>query len=130
MNDITMIHHIRSLGAVVALCLCVSVLAQTPTANPQDNPPAGNAETGRKLYAQYGCYQCHGYAAQGGVGARLAPRPLAFPAFSRYVRQPTGEMPPYTGKVLSDAQLADIYAFLRSVPQPPAVDSIPILKEN
>src|SRR5262245_34171362 len=97
---------------------------------PAERPPSGNIENGKKLYAQYGCYQCHGYAAQGGVGPRLAPRPLAFAAFSKYVRQPSGEMPPYTLKVISDSQLADVYAFLRSVPPPPPVDSIPLLKEN
>jgi mono/diheme cytochrome c family protein len=95
-----------------------------------DNAPAGNAENGKKLYASYGCYQCHGYAAQGGPGPRLAPRPLVLAAFSKYVRQPTGEMPPYTVKVLSDSQMADIHAFLRTIPQPPPVDSIPLLKEN
>ncbi|PYR95753.1 MAG: hypothetical protein DMG12_28055 [Acidobacteria bacterium] len=92
--------------------------------------PTGDAQNGKKIFASHGCYQCHGYAAQGGAAPRLAPRPLAFAALSRYVRQPTGEMPPYTAKVLSDQQLADIYAFLRSVPQPPAVDSIPLLKNN
>jgi mono/diheme cytochrome c family protein len=116
---------------IPAIILCALVLtsqAQTP-ANP-DNAPAGNTENGKKLYAQYGCYQCHGYAAQGGVGPRLAPRPSAYPAFSKYVRQPTGEMPPYTLKVLTDAQLADIYSFMRSIPPPPPVDSIPLLKDN
>jgi mono/diheme cytochrome c family protein len=39
-------------------------------------------------------------------------------------------MPPYTAKVLSDAQLADVYAFLQSVPQPTPVENIPLLKEN
>jgi mono/diheme cytochrome c family protein len=102
--------------------------AQAPTA--AERPPSGNIESGKKLYAQYGCYQCHGYAAQGGVGPRLAPRPLAFAAFSKYVRQPTGEMPPYTGKVLSNSQLADVYAFLQSVPQPVPVENIPLLREN
>src|SRR5262245_57370022 len=92
----------------IALLFVFAVQAQTPLppAPASDNAPAGNAENGKKLYAQYGCYQCHGYAAQGGVGARLAPRPIGFPAFSKYVRQPTGEMPPYTPKVLTDAQLA------------------------
>src|SRR5438093_325851 len=118
------------------LCLCVSVslwfltavrvLSQTPA----ERAPAGNAENGKKLYTQYGCYQCHGYAAQGGVGPRLAPRPLAFAAFSKYLRQPTGEMPPYTAKVLSNPQLADVYAFLRSVPQPPPIESIPLLRDS
>ena len=39
-------------------------------------------------------------------------------------------MPPYTTKVLSEQQLADVYAFLRSVPEPLPVDGIPLLKSN
>ena len=89
--------------------------------------PAGNAENGKKIFSSYGCYQCHGYVAQGGAGARLAPRPLAFAAFSSYVRAPKDQMPPYTSKVVSDKELADIYAFLQTIPQPPAAASIPIL---
>jgi ubiquinol-cytochrome c reductase cytochrome c subunit len=89
--------------------------------------PVGNAENGKKIFSSYGCYQCHGFSAQGGAGARLAPRPIAFAAFSRYVRRPTNQMPPYTAKVVSDQELADIYAFLLTVPQPPAANSIPIL---
>ena len=38
-------------------------------------------------------------------------------------------MPPYTPKSVSDQELADIYAFLLTIPAPPAVDSIPILRE-
>jgi mono/diheme cytochrome c family protein len=117
--------------SVIVAALGATTYAQTRAQAPaSDEAPAGNVEGGKKLYAQYGCYQCHGYAAQGGVGPRLAPRPLAFAAFSKYIRQPSGEMPPYTAKVLSDSQLADVYAFLRSAPQPPPVDSIPLLKEN
>jgi ubiquinol-cytochrome c reductase cytochrome c subunit len=89
--------------------------------------PSGNVENGKKIYSSYGCYQCHGYAAQGGAGARLAPRPIAFATFSRYVRRPTGQMPPYTAKVVSDQELADIYAFLVTIPAPPAANTIPIL---
>jgi mono/diheme cytochrome c family protein len=89
--------------------------------------PAGNAENGKKIYSSYGCYQCHGFAAQGGDGARLAPRPIAFATYSRYVRRPTGQMPPYTAKVVSDQELADIYAFLATIPAPPAANTIPIL---
>jgi hypothetical protein len=37
-------------------------------------------------------------------------------------------MPPYTSKVLPDSELADIYAFVQSAPQPPKADSIPQLK--
>jgi mono/diheme cytochrome c family protein len=100
--------------------------AQTPA--PQPAPPAGNVEEGKKLFVSYGCYQCHGYEAQGSnaTGPRLGPRPIAFAAFSRYVRQPTNQMPPYTTKVVSDADLANIYAFVQSRPAPAA--NIPLLK--
>jgi cytochrome c553 len=85
--------------------------------------PAGNAANGRKLFIGVGCYQCHGYEAQGSTatGPRLGPSPLPYAALSRYVRRPAGQMPPYTQKVVSDANLADIYAFLQSLP-PRAAD--------
>jgi mono/diheme cytochrome c family protein len=106
----------------------VAVMATTALA--QTATPAGDAKNGRKLFAADGCYQCHGYEAQGAspTGPRLGPRPIAFAAFSKYVRQPTGQMPPYTSKVVTDAALADIYAFLQSLPAPPAPDTIPLLK--
>jgi mono/diheme cytochrome c family protein len=110
----------------------VSVLgAQTPVSSPKSaaTAPAGNAQHGKKLFESDGCYECHGHAGQGGAGARIAPRPIPFAAFSKYVRQPTGEMPPYTAKVVSDQELSDIYAFLESIRQPPPAKSIPILNE-
>jgi mono/diheme cytochrome c family protein len=92
--------------------------------------PAGDAKSGRKLFAADGCYQCHGYEAQGAAptGPRLGPRPIAFAQFSKYVRTPTGQMPPYTPKSVPDKDLADIYAFLQSLPAPPPVESIPALR--
>jgi mono/diheme cytochrome c family protein len=125
-------------------CLLISILAITasgldaqgrrgappaePAATANAQPaPSGNAENGKKIFSSYGCYQCHGYSAQGGAGARLAPRPIAFAALSKYVRRPTGQMPPYTTKVVSDQELADIYAFLLTIPQPPAANTIAIL---
>ena len=98
--------------------------------SPAAAAPAGNAETGRKLFVSDGCYQCHGYEGQGSTatGPRLGPRPISFAAFSRYVRQPTGQMPPYTTKILPETDLAHMYAFLRALPDPPAVQSIPLLK--
>ena len=110
--------------------LGLAILAIAATALGQATTPAGNAQNGRKVFASNGCYECHGYEAQGATptGPRLGPRPLAFAAFSKYVRQPTGQMPPYTTKSLPDATLADIYAFLQSLPAPKAADSIPLLK--
>ena len=39
-------------------------------------------------------------------------------------------MPPYTAKVVTDQDLADIYAFLLTIPQPPPIESVPIFSEN
>jgi mono/diheme cytochrome c family protein len=102
---------------------------QAAPAPQQQNAPAGNAANGRKLFVSFGCYQCHGYEAQGGsAGPRLAPRPIAYAQLMKYVRHPTGEMPPFTEKIVKDMELTDIYAFLRAQPAPPDVDKIPLLK--
>ena len=91
--------------------------------------PSGNADSGKVLYVKVGCYECHDRDAEGaGTGPRLAPNPLAWGAFSHQVRSPANSMPPYTSKVVSDQDLADIYAFLLTVPKPPPVASIPLLQ--
>ena len=103
--------------------------AQAPRSGPA-TAPAGNAASGKKLYNTIGCWQCHGYSGQGGEGTRLAPNPLPFPAFTKYVRAPSDQMPPYATKVVSDAQLADIYAFLKTVPRPRDSKDIPLLNQK
>ncbi len=88
-----------------------------------------NAKNGKQIYTSYGCYECHGREGQGSIlsGPSIGPHPTQFSAFVKYIRQPKGQMPPYTEKVVSDAELADIYAFLQSLPQPPDPKSIPLL---
>ncbi len=60
--------------------------------------------------------------------SRLRHSPVA--QFTRYVRRPAGAMPAYTAKLLTDEQLADVYAYLKTLPaaQPPA--QIPILDRS
>ena len=68
---------------------------------------AQSAENGKALFQTYSCYACHGYAGHGsGNGPRLVPRRQPLPAFIAFVRRPV-RMPPYSAKVVSDAQLAD-----------------------
>jgi len=101
----------------------------TAQASKSSEASAGNAENGKRVYIKYGCYQCHGLEGQGGsAGPRLGPNPIPFVAFNSYTRKPTAEMPPYTAKVVSDQELADMYAFLQARPHPPAAKSIPLLK--
>ena len=112
-------------GVVMLMATLAAAQAPAPATS-----KAGDVEKGRKLYVSYGCYQCHGYEAQGSTatGPRLGPKPLPLAAFSRYLRRPTGQMPPYTEKVLAEPELAAIYAFVESRPTPKAVESIPLLK--
>lgn len=108
----------------------VSTRAQATAPAAQQPAPAGNAETGKKLWNSIGCWQCHGYEGQGGAaGPRLAARNLPFAGFSAYVRRPTNQMPPYTEKVVPNTDLAHIYAYLQSRPAPPSVQSIPLLQK-
>ena len=90
------------------------------------NDPAVNA--GAALYKKNGCYECHVNDGQGGPqGPRLGPNPIPLPRFVAYVRNPAGDMPPFTAKVVSDDDLGKIYAFLQSRPTPPQVKDIPLL---
>src|SRR5688572_21709077 len=113
------------LAAVVLVAFTAGASAQVQAPQPQASAsaPAGNADEGKKLYVSYGCYQCHGREAQGSsaTGPRLGPRPIAFTAFNRYVRRPTGQMPPYTAKVVSETDMANIYAFVQTRQAPTAV---------
>lgn len=91
--------------------------------------PAGQAQHGRALYQAKGCYQCHGYAGQGAsaTGPALAPSRLSAPGFAAYVRRPGGQMPPYSAKLLPDAELAAITAYVQSLPRSRGAAQIPLL---
>ena len=126
--------HLRLvvIGLVGAALSAGSSPAQTRTAPPPDTSaaaPAGHADNGKTVYRKTGCYQCHSEQAQGGTqGPRLGPNPVAFRTFARYLRAPTGEMPPYSVKVMSDQDVADVYAFLRALPPAPPLSSLPLLQ--
>src|ERR1700693_6315635 len=82
---------------VAALMVLTPSHAGAQTASPaqkSEAAPAGNIQNGKKLYASYGCYECHGYQAEGGAaGPRLARNLSPFADLSKYVRHPTGQMP-------------------------------------
>lgn len=90
---------------------------------------AGSAEKGKQTFEQKGCWQCHGYEGQGGVaGPRLANTQLPEESLIAFVHETNGAMPPYSKKLLSDEDLADIYAYLQSKPQPADWKTIPLLQ--
>ncbi len=85
---------------------------------------------GHEHFLKDGCYLCHGTVGQGGVGPAIAVGLLPYVAFANYVRAPSGAMPPFSEKILSDADLSDIHAYLASLPKPPAADSIKLLQKE
>src|SRR5437762_10840961 len=87
---------------------------------------AQDAAKGKALYNEYTCYGCHGFSGQNGPGNRLVPMKMAQVAFTGYVRTPPNpnRMPSYSPKVLTDAQLGDIYAYLKTLQDAPAAKDI------
>ena len=123
---------IMTVVGIAAVAAVVSGAAtrawQAPARAPAPAPaaaaePAANLENGKKLYEKYGCSDCHGLLGQGAPtsGPRIAPNPLPLAAFIRYVRAPRLQMPPYTAKVMPDQELADVRAYLATVPKPAPV---------
>jgi len=117
-----------ALGAAMLLFSLPAARAQQDS----DKPPAGNAQNGKKLFNSDGCYECHGHEGQGATqtgAARIGPPRLSFDGFQGYVRHPSIQMPPYSNKAVPDQDLADIYAFLKSIPMPPKGKDIPLLNK-
>jgi mono/diheme cytochrome c family protein len=110
----------------VLFVLTVSLFAGGATAQTAN----GNVDNGKRLFLRDGCWECHGYAGQGGRdGARIAATALNAQGLIRYVRKPTGAMPAFTEKVISDQELTDIWAYLKSMPAPKPAKDIPLLNE-
>ena len=93
--------------------------------------PTGDAASGKQLFMNDGCSYCHGTVGQGGGGRtgglRIAQMPIPFAAFLNQLRHPANEMPPYVETVVSDQDASDIYAYIKGLPPPPDVKTIPAL---
>lgn len=115
---------VRGLG----LATLVAALAMTTS-----GAFAGDATKGKAAFMKFGCWECHGFLGQGSVatsgGKVLAPDPLPWETFSAFVRSTNRAMPPFSEKVLPNDDLADIYAYLQSVPKTADYKSIPLLNQ-
>jgi mono/diheme cytochrome c family protein len=114
-----------ALLVATVLALPAAVAAQTPAASSQGGS-TGDAKRGQRYYLDYKCYACHGYSGQNGPGTRLVPARMTLPGFMAYVRNPR-QMPPYTAKAVPDAHLADVFAYLQTLPRSPSAKEIPLL---
>jgi mono/diheme cytochrome c family protein len=96
----------------------------------QGSALAASADKGKVAFVKYGCWQCHGFQGQGGIaGPKLAPDTIPSEAFVAFVRTTNRAMPPYSEAVLPNEDLADIHAFLQTVPKPPDLKGIPLLSQ-
>jgi mono/diheme cytochrome c family protein len=114
------------------LFLTASALLAVPTlARTQTSAPAsGDVDNGKRLFTKQNCYYCHGTEGQGGRdGARIAQIGLNAQGLIRYVRRPAGQMPAFSEKMISDQELTDIYAYLKSLPKAKAAKDIPLLDQ-
>lgn len=127
------------MGSGTVTCVFAAILAivATNASTSGQTPGAAGTRTGDPLkgrtdFAEYQCAYCHGTEGQGGlasVGPRIARVSRSLDSFVAYVRRPTGRMSAYSDKVLSDTELQDIYAYLRSLPDAKPSSDIPLLDQ-
>ena len=75
----------RVTAFAVPCVLALVVGAAAPAAAQAPAAPAGNADSGRKLYVDRACWQCHGLVAQGGGIANVEQLAAAFDEAERMV---------------------------------------------
>ena len=90
-----------------------------------------NPNNGKRLFEVKACYECHGWRGQGWLaGARLAQTKLNLQGFRNIIRNPPpSNMPPYRATVLTDQEVADLFAYVQSFPAPEAAGRIPLLRD-
>jgi mono/diheme cytochrome c family protein len=123
---------VKTIGQIARIACAVAVfgVAGSITAQAQDAPP-GDTANGKRLYLADGCFTCHGRAGQGGAyngpAPRLAQTIMPFDGFKGQIRNPVNDMPAFSDANLSDKDIADIFAFVRSLPGPRSAKDIAIL---
>ena len=122
----------KVLGKIVVRAATVAVISAAAfvAAQAQD-APRGDVANGKRLYLADGCFTCHGRSGQGGAYNTPAPilahSAMPFDGFKGQIRNPINDMPAFPTAILSDKDIADIYAFVESLPGPRAPKDFPIL---
>ena len=117
--------------AVTAFAVAALGVGAVASIAAAQDAPQGNATNGKRIFLADGCFTCHGRSGQGGAyngpAPILAHTALPFDGFKGQLRNPADDMPAYSDAVLSDKDVADIYAFVQSLPGPSSAKDIAIL---
>jgi mono/diheme cytochrome c family protein len=125
----------RATDAMKLLLATALLGALVAAAHAQSSKSArSSAANGKTVFMRVGCYTCHGTVGQGGAGALLAPNTMPLAAMQVWVRGGSPGwsiaqgMPAFPAAVISDSELADVQAYLASLPPPPKPDDIALLR--
>lgn len=77
-----------------------------------------DARHGQELFNNLGCIGCHGLQGEGGIGPTIAQTELSLERVVRQYRGPYRNMPRFGPDQVSETDIADIYAFLHTLPTP------------
>jgi mono/diheme cytochrome c family protein len=92
--------------------------------------PKGSAERGKRLYIDLNCHSCHGTHGQGGGRGSEPTIPAGYPwqGFFNQLRKPRLDMPAYEEKLVSNQEVADMFAYFSSLKAAPAAKDLPQLR--
>ena len=118
---------------ITAALACAALASGVLTASLSAQQPAqavvGDAARGTPLFADtFNCYACHNFDAQSGE-RRLVPLNYTQEGFITFVQNsPLPNMPAFPDA--SPQQLADIYAYIRTIPaDAPPLREVPLLSD-
>jgi mono/diheme cytochrome c family protein len=104
----------KHFAVLIGIILILSLALTACGGSSSSNTPTGDVAAGQTAYASLACVGCHGENAEGSVGPQLAGYSKGWDKFHSTVRNGEEEMPKFGTSMVSDQQLADIYAWLTS----------------
>jgi mono/diheme cytochrome c family protein len=133
-------HRSQSVAALLGSIAVTAALSGGSFVAAQERGADGDPAVGQQLYYDHGCYGCHGFNGETGARDLVAtgsPIIADVATFTTYLRLradqapllPSTRMPNYPESALSDAEVRDIYAYVRTFAlNAPEVDEVPALK--
>jgi len=91
-----------------------------------EDPPGlaattGDPTHGQQVFFQNGCNVCHGDTGQGGIGPTIAQTGFTVDQVLIQYRSPRGFMPAFPESVIPDSDVANVHAWLQTLPLPDVI---------